>query len=195
MKKMNLNFTLFFTFFKIGVFTFGGGYAMIPLIHQICVTKKRWISEEEMHNILVIAESTPGPMAINCSTFVGYLQGGVLGAIFSTVGVVLPSFFIILMIAMFLDHFLEIQLVANAFRGIKVAVGILILYAACHMCNRQKKAWLPRVILTVACVSVLAIHYFSLPISTTTLLVLAGSIPFVWYLMEKIFRKRGDHKS
>ena len=93
--------TLFLTFLKIGLFTFGGGYAMIPLIENICVEKKKWISHEEMMNVTVIAESTPGPIAINCATFVGYRQKGFLGAIVATLGVVLPSFAIISLIAAF----------------------------------------------------------------------------------------------
>lgn len=122
--------TLFLTFAKIGLFTFGGGYAMIPLIENICVEKKKWISHEEMMNVTVIAESTPGPIAINCATFVGYKQKGFLGAIAATLGVVLPSFVVISLIAAFLDNFLEIAWIASAFRGIRIAVGILILDAA-----------------------------------------------------------------
>ncbi len=191
MKKKNIDLDLFFTFLKIGAFTFGGGYSMIPLIDQICVKKKRWITEEEMSNILVIAESTPGPMAINCSTFVGYLQGGFPGAMLSTTGVVFPSFLIILMIAMFLDHFLEIQLVANAFKGIKVAVGVLILYAAFHMCSHQKKEWLPQIILVSACVGILCIHFFSWHIASTILLLLAGSVTLIWDLIRRYALKKG----
>ena len=103
---------------------------MIPLIENICVEKKKWISHEEMMNVTVIAESTPGPIAINCATFVGYKQKGFLGAIAATLGVVLPSFVVISLIAAFLDNFLEIAWIASAFRGIRIAVGILILDAA-----------------------------------------------------------------
>lgn len=184
---------LFLTFMKIGAFTFGGGYAMIPLVDEICVEKKKWITEEEMSNILVIAESTPGPMAINCSTFVGYLQGGMPGALLATTGVVLPSFFIILTIAMFLDHFLEITIVANAFKGIKIAVGILILNAAVHMLKRQKKEILPQIILYGACIVMLLINLFSWDFASTTLLVMAGSFTLVWYLLySHMHRKGGD---
>ena len=87
--------TLFFTFIKIGLFTFGGGYAMIPIIENICVERKKWITHEEMMDVTVIAESTPGPIAINCATYVGYKQKGIWGAIAATLGVVLPSFIII----------------------------------------------------------------------------------------------------
>lgn len=86
---------MFFTFMKIGAFTFGGGYAMISIIEDICVDKKQWISHDDMMNVTIIAESTPGPIAINCATFVGYQQAGLAGALSATLGVVLPSFFII----------------------------------------------------------------------------------------------------
>ena len=120
---------LFLTFFKIGAFTFGGGYAMLGIITESCVERKKWITHDEMIQITVIAETTPGPVAINCATFVGYKRAGLLGAICATLGVVLPSFCIIYLIALFLNRFLEYTLVANAFRGIKIAVGFLILQA------------------------------------------------------------------
>ena len=94
--KKHLLLDLFLTFMKIGLFTFGGGYAMISIIENECVEIKKWITHEEMMNITVIAESTPGPIAINCATFVGYKQKGLLGGIMATLGVVVPSFVIIL---------------------------------------------------------------------------------------------------
>ena len=121
---------LFLTFAKIGLFTFGGGYAMISMIENACVENKKWISHDDMMNITVIAESTPGPIAINCATFVGYKQRGLIGAIVATMGIVFPSFAIIYLIAILMDDFLEITVIANAFKGIKLAVGILILDAA-----------------------------------------------------------------
>ena len=118
---------LFLTFAKIGLFTFGGGYAMISLIEDICVEQKKWITHEEMVNVTIVAESTPGPIAINCATYVGYRQKGFLGSMVTTLGIVLPSFVIIYIISMFLDNFLEITVIASAFKGIKLAVGLLIL--------------------------------------------------------------------
>ena len=103
---------LFLTFAKIGLFTFGGGYAMISLIEDACVSKKQWITHEDMMNMTVIAESTPGPIAINCATFIGYKQRGFIGSVVSTIGIVLPSFFVILLISSYLDRFLEIIWVA-----------------------------------------------------------------------------------
>ena len=115
---MNILLDLFLTFAKIGLFTFGGGYAMIAMIENACVTQKKWISHEEMMDMTVIAESTPGPIAINCATYVGYKQRGLAGAITATLGIVLPSFLVIFIIAQFLNGFLAYPLVAQAFAGI-----------------------------------------------------------------------------
>ena len=138
--KKRIYWELFSTFFKIGLFTFGGGYAMIPIIEDICAEKKHWITHEDMMNVTIVAESTPGPVAINCSTFVGYRQAGIPGAVAATLGVVLPSFLVIYAISMFLDQFLEITLVANAFRGIQIAVGLLIFNAAIRMVKLMEKS-------------------------------------------------------
>ena len=102
---MSILFELFLIFAKIGLFTFGGGYAMLSLIENNCVEKKKWITHDEMMNVTVIAESTPGPIAINCATFVGFKQAGLLGALTATFGMVFPSFVIIYTVSMFLDNF------------------------------------------------------------------------------------------
>ena len=104
---MNLFLDLFLTFAKIGLFTFGGGYAMIALIENTCVEKKQWITHDEMMNITVVAESTPGPIAINCATYVGYKQKGIVGALIATIGMILPSFCIIFAISTFWIIFLR----------------------------------------------------------------------------------------
>ena len=136
---VTLLYNLFITFFKIGLFTFGGGYAMIGMIEDACVTKKNWISHDEMMEITVIAESTPGPIAINCATYVGYKQAKMLGAIAATLGIVLPSFLIIYFISIGFNQFLEYAWVNNAFQGIKVGVAILILDAGHKMYQKSKK--------------------------------------------------------
>ena len=173
---MNLLFDLFLTFAKIGLFTFGGGYAMISVIEYNCVEQKRWITHDEMMDITVIAESTPGPIAINCATFTGYKQAGFLGALAATVGMVVPSFAIIYVISMFLDHFLEITVIANAFQGIKIAVALLILDAAFNMIKKMKKKPLPKGILICACIAMLAINVFSLNFSSIALMLIAGTV-------------------
>ena len=136
---VTLLYNLFITFFKIGLFTFGGGYAMIGMIEDACVSKKNWITHDEMMEITVIAESTPGPIAINCATYVGYKQAKMLGAIAATLGIVLPSFLIIYFISIGFNQFLEYAWVNNAFQGIKVGVAILILDAGHKMYQKSKK--------------------------------------------------------
>ncbi len=162
---------LFLTFAKIGAFTFGGGYAMLALIENICVEEKKWISHDEMMNITVIAESTPGPVAINCSTYVGYKKKGLAGAIAATVGMVLPSFLIIFLISVFFDDFLEISVVANAFRGIKAAVGILIVDAAVKLFAKSKLAVWQKCILAASFLAMMAINFFSIHISSLVIML------------------------
>ena len=113
---------LFLTFCKIGLFTFGGGYAMISVVEDQCVERKKWITQEEMVQMTVLAESTPGPVAINAATYVGFQRAGLSGAAAATLGVVLPSFGVIFLISQFLEGFLEIPLIASAFQGIKLGV-------------------------------------------------------------------------
>ena len=168
--------TLFLTFFRIGLFTFGGGYAMIAVIENICVGQKKWITHEDLMNVTVIAESTPGPVAINCATFVGYKQKGILGAIAATLGVVLPSFIIIWLISMFLDRFLEIAWVASAFKGIRIAVGILIIDVGIRMVNKMPKEPLRWAIMACAVIVMLLASIFAWKISTITLLLAAAAV-------------------
>ncbi len=185
--------SLFLTFFKIGLFTFGGGYAMISVIDHICVGQKKWITSEDLVNVTVIAESTPGPVAINCATFVGYRQKGFAGAVAATLGVVLPSFIIIWLISMFLDRFLEIAWVASAFRGIRIAVGLLILDVGVRMAKKMPKEALRIVILACAFIATLLISLFSWKISTITLLLTAAAVSLgVFLIREAAGKKEGE---
>ena len=159
---MGILVELFLIFAKIGLFTFGGGYSMISLIENNCVEKKKWITHDEMINITVIAESTPGPIAINCATYVGYKKAGMVGAIISTLGIVLPSFMVIYLISVFLDNFLEITLIANAFKGIKIAVGFLVVDAAITMINKMNKKILPKIFMACSFGIMLAVNFLSL---------------------------------
>ena len=191
---MNIVFDLFLTFAKIGLFTFGGGYAMISLIEDSCVEKKQWISHDEMMDVTVIAESTPGPIAINCATFVGYKQKGLIGAIAATVGMVLSSFFIILLISMLLANFLEIMWIAHAFMGIKIAVGILILDAAIKMIKKMQKKPVPLAIMGSVFLTMLLIDLFALRVSSITLMLVAAVISLVIFLMKRNTGKAGEVK-
>jgi len=190
---MNIFLDLFLSFAKIGLFTFGGGYAMISLIENNCVEKKKWITHDEMMDIAVIAESTPGPIAINCATFVGYKIAGMLGAVLATLGVVIPSFIIIVIISMFLDNFLEISLVANAFIGIKVAVGILIFDAGITMMKKMPKKTLARIIMIVSFVGMMLINIFSWNFSSISMMLLAAFVSLTCFLVRDS-RQEGNVK-
>lgn len=137
--KLNQIFTVFLSFFKIGAFTFGGGYAMIPLIQKEICEKHNWITDEDILDIIAIAESTPGPIAINAATFVGFKICGFWGALFATLGVVLPSFTIIILIAYILREFQHIKVVQYAFNGIRAGVLALIVRALYSMYKQCPK--------------------------------------------------------
>lgn len=132
-------FTVFLTFFKIGAFTFGGGYAMIPLIQKEVVEKHKWATDDDILEIIAIAESTPGPIAINSATFVGYRAAGFWGSFCATLGVVLPSFVIILAISYVLKEFQDIQAVQYAFNGIRAGVLALVIKALWTMYKKVPK--------------------------------------------------------
>lgn len=188
---MRLLFDLFFTFAKIGLFTFGGGYAMISLIEHTCVDQKAWITHDDMMNVTVIAESTPGPIAINCATFVGYRQKGFVGALVATLGMTLPSFGIIYLISMFLDDFLDIAWIANAFEGIKIAVGLLILDAAFTMLKKTRKKRITDVIMLCSFGAMLLIDLFALHFSTIALLLVAGIVSLILFVVQECTGRNG----
>lgn len=142
--------SLFCTFFKIGAFTFGGGYAMIPLIQKEAVENHGWVTDEDILEIIAIAESTPGPIAINSATFVGYRTAGVLGSICATLGVVLPSFVVILLISNILDRFQEVKAVQYAFNGIRAGVLALLFKALWTMYKKSPKGWASYVVMAAA---------------------------------------------
>ena len=170
---------LFLTFMKIGLFTFGGGYAMISIIEDTCVEKRKWITHDEMMELTVIAESTPGPIAINAATYVGYKEAGLPGSVASTVGMVLPSFVVIYLISSVLDNFLEIAWIASAFKGIRIGVGLVILNVAITMVKKMKPQPLPRIIAGCAFAAMLTINFLSLKISSIA--SLTSSKPFSYF--------------
>ena len=195
MKEKHILYRLFLTFMKIGLFTFGGGYAMISIIENICVEKNKWITNDEMMNVTIIAESTPGPIAINCATFVGYRQAGLIGAAAATLGVTIPSFVIVFAISLFLDNFLEIAVIAHAFNGIKIGVGVLIVEAAAKMMKNMKRQWLPSVIMAASFTAMLLINLFSWSFSSISLMLIAAVVSLsIFILKTKILRRGGEQK-
>ena len=185
---------LFLTFTKIGLFTFGGGYAMISLIENSCVERKRWISHDEMMDITVIAESTPGPIAINCATYVGYKRKGFVGAAVATVGIILPSFCVIFLVSAFLDGFLKIAWVAHAFKGIKIAVGILIFDAAVKMIGKMPKKPIPVAIMGGAFCTMMLINIFALRVSSITLMLITAILSLSIFWVKRIFAEERREK-
>ena len=191
MKKSNVLSSLILTFMKIGLFTFGGGYAMISLIDSECVEKKKWLTHDELMNVTVIAESTPGPIAINCATYVGYQQAGMTGAVFSTIGIVLPSFAVISLISLFFDNILEVAVVANAFRGIKIAVGVLVFSVAIKMFQKMNKKKLQVSIMSCSLILMLAINFFKLKFSSIYIILIAGLIGYFAFAAEQLKSREG----
>jgi chromate transporter len=175
---------LFLVFFKIGLFTFGGGYAMLALIEDICVEKKKWITHEEMMDITVIAESTPGPIAINLATYVGYKLRKIPGALIATIGMIIPSFFIVFLISQFLDRFLEIKWVSSAFQGIKIAVAILIIDAAFKMIRKMKKKPFQITMMIAALISMLVINVLALHVSSLVIMLAGAAAGLIFYAVH-----------
>lgn len=176
---------LFFTFLKIGLFTFGGGYAMIANIREVVVEKKKWLTEDELMQVIAIAESTPGPIAINMATYVGYKNKGVRGSAMATLGVVIPSLAIIYTISLFLDTFMTNQYVAYAFTGIKCAVAFLILRAGLNMFAKLEKKALPMTVFSIVFVGLLLMELFSISFSSIVLILIGGIIGIAAYAIPK----------
>ena len=191
---MNILLDLFLTFAKIGLFTFGGGYAMISMIENNCVERKRWITHDEMMNVTVVAESTPGPIAINCATFTGYKKARFVGALVATLGMIVPSFVVIYLISMFLDNFLELTIIANAFKGIKIAVGILILDAAITMIKKMHKKKLPRTIMACSCAAMFCINLFAWNFSSISLMLVAAVVSLTIFVLKGAPEQKGGAK-
>ena len=193
MSRLRSLFTLFITMFKIGLFTFGGGYAMIHLLDEELVKKKRWIDSDEFSDLVVIAESTPGPIAINCSTYIGYKKEKFLGAIASTLGICTPSFTIIYLISLFFDRFLEISWVNSAFRGIQMCVVFLILKAGINMLKKMKKTPFSITVTSLTLLSVLLCSLLAVSFSTIFYILIFGTLGLSIYAFKTV-RKRGEGK-
>lgn len=195
MKKAKELFELFITLFKIGLFTFGGGYAMLALLESELVEKKEWLEKDEFLDMVAIAESTPGPIAINCATYVGYKRGGVLGSACSTLGVVLPSFIIIFIISLFLDAFLTLELVGYAFRGIQAGVVYLILSAGVKMLKGMKRDVMSLVIMCCVLICMVLFSVFAKSFSAILFILISGVVGLaVHYLGALVSKRKGDRE-
>lgn len=177
---MNKIIDMFISFFKIGAFTFGGGYAMIPLIESEVVTKKGWLSKQEFIDVLVVSQSLPGALAVNCCTFLGYKIGGVIGAIIALFAVVIPSFLIIVFIAIFFMQFRNNYYVNAVFKGITAAVPILILSGAISLTKSLQRSIRNLIII---CISLIILIYLKL---SPILVIIFGGIYGAIFLREKV---------
>lgn len=187
---------LFYTFFKIGLFTFGGGYAMVGIIQAEIVEKKHWIRQDEFFEILVIAESTPGPISVNVATYVGYKVAGFIGSIFSTLGLVLPSLIIIFIISLFFEDFLTLTIVEKAFKGIKVGVMVLLVTTVIKLAKQMKRDAYFYVVMSLALLIMLLFSIF-IPDFTwiSLILIAAGLIMGIFNTsMTNLIKKRKDKK-
>ena len=201
MKKLKIALSLFWAMFKIGLFTFGGGYAMIAIIERELVERKKWIEHEEFMDLIAIAESTPGPIAINSATYIGYKRCGVLGSIFATLGVVLPSFIIIFLISLFYKHFIAIKAVNYAFKGIQACVVFLIMSAGIKMLKKLKRTVLNVVLFSLTILFLVAFTLFfpQLKFSTIFYILIGGFVGVVSYLItyyknKQKIKDKGDPK-
>lgn len=192
MKKLKTLLEMFLTLFKIGLFTFGGGYAMLALLESELVEKKGWLEKEEFLDMVAIAESTPGPIAINSATYIGYKRAGVLGSAVATLAVCLPSFIIIFIISLFLDKFLELRLVQYAFRGIQACVVYLILSAGLKMLKGLKKDVMSVIILSAVLVAMLALSIFAKDFSNIFFILISGIIGLVAYFIRASIKRKED---
>lgn len=177
---------LFLTMLKIGLFTFGGGYAMIALLENEFISKKNWIEKDEFLDMVAIAESTPGPIAINAATYIGYKMYGFLGSLAATVAVCIPSFVIIFAISLFFDAFLELKAVEYAFRGIQACVIYLILSAGLKMLGQMKKNALNVTLLCAVIVCMIAFSVFSVSFSTVFYILICGAVGVFAYLIGSL---------
>ena len=181
---------LFFTMLKIGLFTFGGGYAMIALLENEFVTKRGWLEQEEFLDVAAIAESTPGPIAINSATYIGYKQAGLLGSLVATLGMTLPSFCIIYAISLFFDAFLSLTVVACAFRGIQIAVLYLILSAGLRMLKKMEKTPFACAVLLLTLLGMVTLTLLSVKLSTVVYILASGAAGVTLWLIRRL--RRGE---
>ena len=181
--------TLFFTFFKIGLFTLGGGYAMIALLEEEFIQRRKWLDKDEFLDMTAIAESTPGPVAINSATYLGYKLAKVPGAATATVAVCLPSFLIIYAISLFFEQFTQLTVIANAFKGIQVCVIYLIFSAGVRMLKALDKSPFATGVLAAVMLVMVGLSLAGVSVSSILLILLSGAAGVAAWLIGR--RKEG----
>lgn len=191
---MKKYFNLFITMFKIGLFTFGGGYAMISILQDEFVERKKLISHDEFMNLITIAESTPGPIAINSSTYIGYKIGKFFGSVVATLGMCLPSFIIVYIISLFFNEFLAIDIINKAFSGIQVCVVYLILMAGIRMFKKIEKSFYNILIMALTIICMLTFGLFMISFSSIFYILISGLLGLIIYLISNIKKNNKEVK-
>lgn len=193
MQKFKTCLKLFLVMFKIGLFTFGGGYAMISLLESELVAKRKWLENDEFLNVVAVAESTPGPVAINAATYVGYKLAGVWGSLSATIAVALPSFSIIFLISLFFDAFLSLKYVAYAFDGIQVCVIFLILSAGVKMLLKLEKTVWNIAVTAVVIAVMIALSVLSIAFSSVWYILITAGLALFLYLFSYLRARRKEN--
>lgn len=193
MKKQNILSSIFISFLKIGLFSFGGGLSMIPLMEQEFIKKRKWISHEDFLDLIVVAESTPGPIAINAATYIGYKVSKIIGSLVATIATCIPSFVIIYIISLFFDAFLQNQIVANAFKGIQVCVVYLIISAGWNLFKKTEKTLFNSIMTAGALFAMIAVSLFEWNISSIFFILIGATIGIIIYVIS-FCRKESQKK-
>ncbi len=184
MKKTNHLLSIFLSFLKIGLFSFGGGISMIPLMEREFIDKRKWIDHDDFLNLVIIAESTPGPIAINAATYIGYKVSRFIGALTATVAICIPSFAIIYTVSLFFNAFLENRIIANAFSGIQACVIYLILSAGIKMFKKMKRTPLSIVLAVFTFIVMIAVSLFAFRFSSIFFILIGAAVGIVAYVIS-----------
>ena len=189
-KSLKNLLSLFLTFFKLGIFSIGGGPTMLTLIQGEFVEKKKWLDNDELMEMTAIAESTPGPIAINLATYLGYKRGGFLGALVSTLGVIITPFVLMFCISLFLENILSNQAVQYAFMGVKVGVVFLLLKVSITLVKGVKKDLFGVILLLIVTIAMVLITIFSVNFSAIYFILMGAVLGLLVYGI--IPKKRGQ---
>ena len=190
---MSILFAIFWSMLKIGCFAFGGGYAIIALLENEFITKRKWLDHDEFMDVVAVAESTPGPIAINVATYIGYKQKGFLGALIATIGMCLPSFVLMFLVSLFYKEFMEIALVAAAFKGIQICVVYLLASAGLKMLKRMKKTALNIIVFSLTFIGMILCTLFEIHVSSVWFILAAGVLGLVMFFIKKN-KMKGENK-
>ena len=182
---------LFLSMLKIGCFAFGGGYAIIALLENEFISKRKWIDHDEFLDVVAIAESTPGPIAINVATYIGYKLKGFWGATIATIGMCLPSFLIMYLVSLFYEQFMEISLIAAAFKGIQICIVYLIASAGLKTLKKMKKSVLNITVFATTCMAMIVCTLFDIHISSVWFILTAGVLGLTIFFIRK---GKGENK-